>query len=112
VTWASGTLTKSKSYLSLCSTSANVTTNELTTLGFARTNATIQNYVAPSSLGGTFSVDAYKSITATGSGTVYGAGLFDSTTVSGSFLYVEDNFSSNAVVVTNDIVTTTVTITN
>jgi hypothetical protein len=112
---ANGTLTKNKADLSLGSTSANVTTNEFTTIGLSRVAvATIVggNYTAPSSLGGTFSQVVTKTFTASGGGTAYGAGLFDSTTVSGSILYVEDNFASTAVLVSGDTITVTVTITN
>jgi len=111
---ASATLTKAKGDQSLGSTSANVTTNEFTTIGLSRATATLGggNYTAPSTLGGTFSQVITKTFTASGSGTAYGAGIFDSTTVSGSILYVEDNFSSTAVLVTSDQLTVTVTITN
>lgn len=111
---ASATLTKAKGDQSLGSTSANVTTNEFTTIGLSRAAATLAggNYTAPSSLGGTFSQVISKTFTASGGGTAYGCGVFDSTTVSGSILYVEDNFSSTAVLVSGDTLTVTVTITN
>lgn len=111
---ASATLTKAKGDQSLGSTSANVTTNEFTTIGLSRAAATLGggNYTAPSTLGGTFSQVVSRAFTASGGGTAYGAGIFDSTTVSGSILYVEDNFSSTAVLVSGDTLTVTVTITN
>lgn len=112
---ANGTLTKAKGDLSLGTTSANVTTNEYTTIGLSRAavNSPVNgDYTAPSTLGGTFSQVLAKTFTASGSGTAYGAGVFDSTTVSGSTLYVEDNFSSTAVLVSGDTLTVTVTITN
>ena len=112
---ANGTLTKAKGDQSLGSTSANVTTNEYTTIGLSRVTATAPvggDYTAPSTLGGTFSQVITKTFTASGGGTAYGAGVFNSTTVSGSKLYVEDNFSSTAVLVTSDTLTVTVTISN
>lgn len=109
---ASAALTKTKTDLSLGSASANVTTNEFTTIGLSRAAGTVGSYTAPSSLGAVFSQVVSKQFTASGSGTAHGAGLFDSTTVSGSFLYVEDNFASTAVVVTSDTLTVTWTISN
>lgn len=111
---ASATLTKAKGDQSLGTTSASVTTNEFTTIGLSRATATLGggNYTAPSTLGATFSQVISKAFTASGSGTAYGAGIFDSTTVAGSILYVEDNFSSTAVLVSGDTLTVTVTITN
>ncbi len=112
---ANGTLTKDKADLSLGSTSANVTTNEFTASGLSRATGTTPvggDYTAPSTLGGTFSQLVKKTFTATGSVTAYGGGIFDSTTVSGSNLYVEDNFSSTAVLVNGDTLAITVTITN
>lgn len=112
---ASATLTKAKGDQSLGSTSASVTTNEFTTIGLSRAGVDSPvggDYTAPSTLGGTFSQVLKKTFTAGGSGTAYGAGVFDSTTVAGSILYVEDNFSSTAVLVTSDTLTVTVTVTN
>lgn len=112
---ANGTLTKAKGDQSLGSTSASVTTNEYTTIGMSRATATTPvggDYTAPSSLGGTFSQVIKKTFTASGSGTVYGAGVFNSTTVSGSILYVEDNYSSTAVLVSSDTLSDTITISN
>jgi hypothetical protein len=112
---ANGTLTKAKGDQSLGSTSANATTNEYTTIGLSRATADSPvggDYTAPSSLGGTFAQIVKKTFTASGGGTAYGAGIFNSTTVSGSVLYVEDNFSSTAVLVSGDTLTVTVTINN
>jgi len=112
---ANGTLTKAKTDLSLGSASANVTTNEYTTIGLTRVAATSPiggDYTAPSTLGGTFIQLIKKTFTASGGGTAYGSGVYDSTTVSGSILYVEDNFSTTAVMVTNDTLAVTWTITN
>ena len=109
---ASGTLTKAKTDQSLGSSSSGVTTNEYTTIGLSRAAGTVQNYVAPSSLGGTFSIDVNKLFTASGGGTAYGAGIFNSTTVASSILYVEDNFVSTAVLVSGDTLNVTATITN
>lgn len=111
---ASASLTKAKGDQSLGSTSSGVTTNEFTTIGLSRAAATLAggNYTAPSSLGGTFSQVISKLFTASGSGTVYGAGIFDSTTVAASVLYVEDNFGSTAVMVSGDTLTVSATITN
>lgn len=112
---ANGTLTKAKGDQSLGSTSSGVTTNEYTTIGLSRVTATSPvsgDYTAPSTLGGTFSQVVKKTFTASGGGTAYGAGVFNSTTVAGSILYVEDNFSSTAVMVSGDTLAVTVTISN
>lgn len=111
---ANASLTVAKTDLSLGSASANVTTNEFTTIGLSRAAATLSggNYTAPSTLGGTFSQVISYQFTASGGGTAYGAGVFDSTTVSGSILYVEANFASNAIVANGDTLTVQVTITN
>lgn len=113
---ANGTLTKAKGDQSLGSTSANVTTNEYTTVGLSRATANSPvggDYTAPSTLGGQFSQVVSKTFTASGAGgTAYGAGIFNSTTVSGSILYVEDNFSSTAVLIAGDTLTVNATISN
>lgn len=112
---ANATLTKAKGDQSLGSTSSGVTTNEFTTIGLSRATATTPiagDYTAPSSLGGTFSQVVAKLFTASGGGTAYGAGIFNSTTAAGSILYVEDNFASNAVLTSGDTLTVTVTISN
>lgn len=108
---ASASLTVAHGDLSLGSGSANVTTNEFTTIGLSRTAATVQNYVATTTLDATVSVDLFKSFSVSGSGTAYGAGLFDSTTVSGSFLFVEKNFGTSAAVISGDTLQVTITIT-
>lgn len=110
---ANASLTKAKGDQSLGSTSANATTNEFTTIGLSRAVGSVTSgYTAPASLGATFAQVVSKLFTASGSGTAYGAGLLDSTTVSGSILYVEDNFSSTAVLVSGDTLTVTITINN
>ncbi|KPV54758.1 hypothetical protein SE17_01700 [Kouleothrix aurantiaca] len=112
---ASATLTKAKGDQSLGSTSSGVTTNEFTTIGLSRATANTPvggDYTAPSSLGGTFTQNVAKTFTASGSGTAYGAGLLNSTTVAGSILYIEDNFGSTAVLVSGDTLTVTVAMTN
>lgn len=113
---ANGALTKGKGDQSLGSASASVTTNEYTTVGLSRATANSPvggDYTAPSTLGGTFSQVISKTFTASGAGgTAYGAGIFNSTTVSGSILYVEDNFSSTAVLVSGDTLTVNATISN
>jgi hypothetical protein len=109
---ANAVLTKNKADESLGTTTADVTTNEFTTLGLARAAGSLGTYTAPSSLGGQFSRVVTRTFTATGNATARGAGLFDSVTVSGSKLYVEDNFSSDAVLVANDTLTVNITITN
>lgn len=113
---ANGALTKAKGDQSLGSTSSGVTTNEYTTVGLSRATANSPaggDYTAPSTLGGTFAQVVAKTFTVSGAGgTAYGAGLFNSTTVAGSILYVEDNFSSNAVLVAGDTLTVTFTINN
>lgn len=111
---ASATLTKAKGDQSLGSASSGVTTNEYTTIGLSRVNATLVggDYTAPASLGATFAQIVKNTFTASGSGTAYGSGLFNSTTVAGSILYVEDNFGSTAVLVSGDTLSITWTITN
>lgn len=111
---ASATLTKAKGDQSLGSTSSGVTTNEYTTIGLSRVNATLVggDYTAPASLGATFAQIVKNTFTASGSGTAYGSGLFNSTTPAGSILYVEDNFGSTAVLVSGDTLSITWTITN
>lgn len=107
---ASATLTKTKTDLSLGAAGSGVTTNEFTTIGLSRAAGTHQNLgSAPGALDGTQASDVYKSFAVTGSGTAYGAGLFDSTTVAGSNLYVEDNFGSSAVLVNGDTLNVTYT---
>lgn len=111
---ASATLTKTKTDQSLGSASSGVTTNEFTGSGLARATADSPvggDYTAPSSLGGTFTQTIRKTFTATASVTAKGAGVFNSTTVAGSILYVEDNFT-DAVLLANDTLTVTWTITN
>jgi len=93
---------KTKTDSSIGEDAADSTTNEFTTIGLSRAVGTVQNYSAPASLNGTFSVDVYKSFSASGGGTAHGAALFDSTTVAGSKLIVEDIFGSDAVVVNGD----------
>ena len=112
---ANASLTKAKGDQSLGSTSSGVTTNEFTASGLSRATADTPvggDYTAPSTLGGTFSQVVKKTFTATGSVTAQGAGVFNSTTVAGSILYVEDNFSSSAALVNNDTLTVTATISN
>lgn len=113
---ANGTLTKAKTDQSLGAASASVTTNEYTTVGLSRATANTPvggDYTAPSTLGGTFSQVISKTMTVSGGGgTAYGAGIFNSTTVSGSILYAEDNYSSTAVLVAADTLTTNATIAN
>ncbi len=109
---ASATLTKTKTDLSLGSATQGVTTNEFSTLGLARAAGTVSTYTLPSTLGGTFSQLITRLFTATGAATALGAGLFDSLTVAGSGLYVEDNFASSAVLAANDTLTCQITISN
>lgn len=109
---ASANLTKTKTDSSLGENAANGTTNEFTASGLSRAAGSLGTYTAPASLGATFSRVITKVFTATGSVTAHGSGLFNSTTVSGSILYVEDNFSSTAVLVNNDTLTVNWTITN
>jgi len=109
---ASAALTKTKTDLSLGSATAGVTTSEFTTLGLARAAGTVSTYTLPGTLGGTFSQLLTRTFTATGAATATGAGVFDSITVAGSNLYIEDNYASNAVLATNDTLTVNVTISN
>lgn len=111
---ASANITKTATDLGLGqATGGSTITNEFSTIGLSRTAGTVQNLVAASTLGGTFSVDIYKSFSVTGTGTAYGAGLFDSTTPTGSNLYVEDLFTtSSASLLSGDTLNVTITITN
>jgi hypothetical protein len=111
----SGFTTKTKTDQSIGSASSGATTNEFTTIGLSRATATAPisgDYTAPSTLGGTFSQVIKKTFTASGSGTAHGAAVLNSTTVAGSILYVEDIFSSDAVLVSGDTLSVTVTNTN
>lgn len=100
---ANASFSKTHTDLSIGSASASVTTSEFTTNGLARAAATVGTYTAPASLGAQYSQVLSKVFTASGSGgTAYGAALFDSLTPSGSNLYVEDLFSSTAVLVSGD----------
>jgi hypothetical protein len=95
---ASAALTKTNTDLSLGSATISVTTNEFTTIGLSRAAGTAGTYTVPASLGATFTQRVSKTFTASGSGTAKGSGIFDSTTVSGSFLYVEDNHTDAVLV--------------
>lgn len=110
---ANAALTKTKTDLSLGSATTAVTTNEFTTLGLARAAGSLGSYTAPASLGAQFTRRVTKTFTASGSATGKGAGLFDNgATVSPSNLYVEDNFSSDAVLVNGDTLTVNIDISN
>lgn len=68
--------------------------SEIATYGFQRTAATRQNYVAPTALNGTFTIDVYHQFTHTGTGTTVGigmAGLFNKTAA--GTLYAEATFT-------------------
>ncbi len=107
-----GTITVTKTDESLGIITPDVTTNEYTTIGLSRAAGSLGTYTPPASLGAVFSRIITKTFTASGSGTAFGAGLFDDPVVSGSFLYVEDNFASTAVLVTDDTLQVDVTISN
>ena len=109
---ASAALTVAAGDESLGTATPDVTTNEFTTIGLTRAAGGLGSYVAPASLGATFDRTITKTFTATGGGTAQGAGLFDDLTPTGSFLYVEDNFGSTAVLVNNDTLQVDVTISN
>lgn len=112
---ANATLTKTKTDQSLGAASSGVTTNEFTTLGLTRVTATSPiggDYTAPASLGAQFTQLVKKSFTASGNATAKGAGLFNSTTVVGSILYGEDNFSSDGVLQNTDVLNVTISIAN
>jgi len=110
-----GFTAKAKGDQSIGSASSGVTTNEFTTLGLSRATATSPvggDYTAPSSLGAVFSQVVKKTFTASGGATAHGAAVFNSTTVAGSILYVEDTFGSDAVMVNGDTLAITWTISN
>lgn len=105
-------ITAAAGHRSVDSASQGITTNEFTTIGLSRAAGTVQNYVAPAALNGTYSVDIYKSFSVSGGGTAYGSALFDQLVAAGSYLVCEDNWSSAAVVVNGDTVNNTWTYTN
>lgn len=86
---------------------ASLTTNEFTTIGLSRAVGTPGNYVAATTLNGTYATDIVKTFTASGSGTAHGSALFDSATVSGSILVCEDIFGSDAIMVSADTLAVT-----
>jgi hypothetical protein len=108
---ASANITVTDTDLSLGSITQSVTTNEFTTIGLSRATSTPNNYVAASA-GGTFSVDLPKSFSVSGTGTAYGAGIFDSNTVSGSWLYAEALFGTSASLISGDTLNVTGTVSN
>jgi len=68
----------------ICTPTGTVTAmlGEIATFGFSRIAATRQNYVAPTALNGTFTIDIYNQFLHTGTGTAVGigmAGLFNKT---------------------------------
>jgi hypothetical protein len=101
---ANAALTVAKGNESLGTNSADVTTNEFTTIGLSRALGTPSGYVAPSALGTQFTRVLSKQFTASGSGTAKGSGVFSNTTVVGSFLYCQDNHT-DAVLVSSDLLT-------
>jgi hypothetical protein len=110
-----GFTTKTKTDQSIGVITSGVTTNEFTTIGLSRVAATTPiggDYTAPASLGAVFSQLIKKTFTFTGGGTAHGSAVFDSATVAGSILYVEDQFSSDAIGITNDTLAITWTISN
>jgi len=108
-------ITIAKTDLSLGIITADVSTNEHTAaggIGLARTQATHQTYGGPPpGLNDPDTSDLYKSFSVLGTGKVYSTGLFDSPTVIGSHLYVEDNFGTMASVINGDTLQVTWTIT-
>lgn len=109
---ASAALTVAKGDEALGNATPGSTANEFVTIGLTRAAGSLGTYVAPASLGATFDRTITKTFTATGGGTAQGAGLFDDITPAGSFLYVEDNFGSTAVLVNNDTLQVDITISN
>jgi hypothetical protein len=89
-----GFTTKTKTDQSIGSATASVTTNEFTGSGLARAAGTVSTYTLPASLGATASQVLTKLYTATAGATAHGSALYDSATVSGSHIYVEDIFGS------------------
>lgn len=102
-----GFTTKTATDSSIGADAASGTTNEFTTIGLSRAVGTVQNYVAATTLNGTYATDIVKLFTASGGGTAHGTGLFDSTTVAGSILLAEDIFGSDAIVASGDTLTVT-----
>lgn len=102
-----GFTTKTATDQSIGIITSGVTTNEFSTIGLSRALGTVQNYVAATTLNGTYAVDVVKTFTASGGGTAHGAALFDQLTVAGSILLCEDIFGSDAVMVSSDTVAVT-----
>lgn len=109
---ASAALTKTKTDLSMGTITSGVTTNEFTTLGLSRVAGSLGTYTAPASLGAQFTRRITKTHTASGGATAQGAALFDSATVGGSNMYIEDNYASTAVLVNLDTLTTNIDVSN
>lgn len=83
----------------ICTPTGTVTSmlGEIGTYGFSRVAATRQNYVAPTALNGTFTMDIYHQFMHTGTGTAVGigmAGLFNKT-AAGTF-YAFATFTAGA----------------
>lgn len=89
---------------SLGSNTTGVATNEYTSFGLARVAGTVGTYTAPTADGGQFSQLLSHTWTNTDSAahTVYGIGIFDSTTVATSNMYAEGLFGSSATLQPND----------
>lgn len=102
-----GFTTKTATDSSIGVNAADLTTNEFTTIGLSRAVGTVQNFVAETTLNGTYSADVVKLFTASGSGTAHGSGLYDSATVVGSIMLAEDIFGADAILVTADTLTVT-----
>ncbi len=108
----SAAVTKTKTDLSLGSATGGVTTNEYASIGLARVLGTLGTYTAPGALGGQFTRNISNTFTASGTGVVYGLGLFDSVTVAGSNLLLEDLFPTSASLISGDTLTPTASFSN
>lgn len=70
---------------------------EIATYGFTRVAATRQNYVAPTALNGTFTIDIYHQFMHTGTGTAVGIGMAALwNKVSGGTIYSVATFTQGA----------------
>jgi hypothetical protein len=98
-------------HLSIGSTSAGVTSSEFTANGLQRATGTLGTYTPPGAAGTQFTQVISKLFTASGTVIAKGSALFDSTTVAGSNMYVEDNHT-DASLVSGDTLTETWTIQN
>lgn len=104
-----GFTAKATTDLSIASATAGVTTNEFTGGGLARAAGALGTYTAETALNGQMTQTITKSFTSTATQTANGIALFDSLTVAGSNMFMEDLFAPAATLANADVMNTTVT---